>query len=263
MEKKLRFNNEEYDKDSCPETWEMYKDKYKNDFGELLNFNLLEDKGTGNPPRCYIRASGNFALLYPEFKMSGDTIFNFGSNASDNNRKNRYYEKYKKLLESEYKDDKDVLQLHLNNLEECRKKYHDLDNFAFMPMTGGFQGIKGISCQENFAMFILEIKKYYEKKKNKKEDEHFFMTYRRGNGRGKISSANKEALKKFLNRFETIDENNEDTNNKALKAYFEKMYLVKYEDFEKKIIDNSEKIDSGEKVVKYMDFAKAYWDARK
>lgn len=250
MKKNIRFENKDYDLDSCPETWKMYTEAYKTSFEDLLNFDLLEDKGTNRPPRCYIKSKKSSEESNLKLKMAGDTIFNFGSNKSTNTRRNRYYEKYKNLLYRDFKDDEDKLQEYLGELKDCNKKYHELENFSFMPMTGGMQAVKGIFLQENIAAFIAELEDYYKKKKLGEEDNHCFMTYRKGEGRGKISPKNKEALKNFLKSFiDHID-------------YFERIYLVNYNEFEELIKINAGKIDSGKKVVNYMGFAKKYWIAR-
>ncbi|MDI9215607.1 hypothetical protein [Clostridium tertium] len=234
--KKTKSNNLEYDPDASLDTWEnCYKKIYKDvnwDFWGKLNYENL--KRTSNTfPRFYapiiINEQYKQFNKFPNFKMSGDTDFNFGKFKG---RKQKY-EKFEKLLRRDYQ--KDELNYYLGMLERCYDRYHNIENFSFMPITGGLQLIKGAYEYDRPDVYVYELSKYYET----------------GTLRNSVHR-NKEALDAYLNLFDDIYD------------YCAKIYMIKNHEFVDKIIDQGkDSIDSGEKVVRYMELAEEFWNNKR
>lgn len=227
-----------YDPDASQETWnECYKKTYtssKWDFWGKLNFNTLKKKGIRYYSPIIISKKYPQFNQYPKFKMSGDTDFNFGK--SKGNRPK--YEAFEKLLRRDYQGEK--LTDHLKKLDQCFNRYHNFENFSFMPMTGGLQQVKGACKYDRLDMFVYKLSKYYAT-----EGKDKFILSR-------ASDRNREALETYLDLFEGIHD------------YCEKIYMINSKEFVNKIIEQGkESIDSGERVVRYMKLAEEFWDNKK
>lgn len=244
MEERLIYKD--HDRDSDQDTWKKYNIIYKKEFGDLFDFNLIEDKETSSKcPRCYIRFNSitkpELAEKYPRFSMAGDTIFNFKKKSNTAYRQNGKYETYENLLSESNQ---------IDELEHCHYRYHDFENFSFMPITGGLQGVKQIYAQDRFDKFVVLLKQYYDLPKGER-DKHIFITYRKGYGRGKICVENKEALKAFLGKFDNHFE------------YCKKIYFINESFVEELILQGCKPINNGKRVIEYMKLAKDYWEIRK
>lgn len=229
----------EYDPDASLDTWDnCYKKIYKIDdwdFWGKFDYNNL--KSTNNKfPRFYssIIINGKYKQFnkYPKFKMSGDTDFNFGKFKGSKLK----YEKFEELLKRDYKGEE--LNKYLDMLEQCYNSYHNKENFSFMPITGGLQLIKGNYEYDRPDVMIYKLSEYY------KQGILSVLTNSR--------YSNKEALETYLNLFNDIYD------------YCSKIYLIKDHKFVDKIIEQGKQsIDSGRKVVRYMELAEEFWGNKK
>lgn len=232
----LKFVEAEYDPDASQETWdECYKKIYKVSNWEFWGmFNYKNLKRTNNKV-CRLYAPIIINNKYPQFneytyfKMSGDTDFNFGKSKGYRTK----YEQFEKLLRRDYKGKE--LKVHLNTLEECFNRYHNSENFSFMPMTGGLQLIKGAGQYDRLDVIVYKLSIYYD-------------TGILGN----MKSRNRDALEIYLKLFDSIYD------------YCEKIYMINNKYFVNKIIaQGKETIDNGASVVRYMKLAEEFWDNKK
>ncbi|WP_346896941.1 hypothetical protein [Clostridium sp. UBA7503] len=230
----LKVVESEYDYDASPEAWEEYKEIYTTSrwgFWEKFDHDNLKKQGI----RIYapIKINEKYAQFnrYPKFKMSGDTDFNFGKDKKSQKK----YEQFKELLLRDYK--RDEFNVYLDELDQCYNRYHKLENFSFMPMTGGLQLVKGACQYDRLDMFVYRLSTYYETKGKDK----FILSRAR--------TCNREALETYLKLFDSIYD------------YCSKIYMINSKDFVDKITAQGEElIDSGVSVVRYMNLAQEFWD---
>ena len=178
----------EYEPDASQNTWdECYKKNYKSDNWDFwAKFNYENLKKTYNKVRrLYVQILINEKYpefnQYPAFKMSGDTDFNFGRNKKSKQK----YEQFEKLLRRDYPEEE--LKSHLDKLDECYRRHYCLENFSFMPITGGLQLIKGAGEYDRLDVIVYKLSKYYET--------------------GVLTNANyrnREALETYLKLFDNI-----------------------------------------------------------
>lgn len=233
----LKVVYSEYDYDASPEAWDEYKKIYtplRWDFWGKFNFNNLKKQGI----RIYapIKINEKYAQFnqYPKFKMSGDTDFNFGKDKKSKKK----YEQFKELLQRDYKGNE--LDDYLSKLDQCCNRYHEMENFSFMPITGGLQLVKGACQYDRLDMFVHRLNTYYETKGKDK----FILSRAR--------ACNREALETYLKLFDSIYD------------YCSKIYMINSKDLVDKIIaQGEESIDSGTGVVRYMKLAEEFWDNKK
>lgn len=242
MVKEKEVSKYEYDQDASEETWnKCYKEIYKSsiwDFWGKFNFNKLKKTYT-KVPRFYAQIIVNEEYpefnKYSRFKISGDTDFNFGKNKKKGKQK---YEGFKSLLEHDYQGNE--RQVHLNKLDECYERRYNLENFSFMPMTGGLQLIKGAYEYDRPDVLVYKLSEYY---KTYEIDKLSNVKYR-----------NREALETYLKLFDNIYD------------YCSKIYMINSKDkeFVDKIIEQGkEPINCGARVVEYMDIAEKFWNIKK
>ncbi len=220
-----RFIQTKYDLDSMDEAWLFYQTYYKC----LKNKKLYET--TGNLKRKYV-------ILENGIKIGGDVIFNF---------KNPYYET---LLVNKPEE--------LKRLREYKseEKHYSFCNLSVFPITGKLQNYKGKKGNDDrLDVFLLNLYNYYS---CEDKASHPFMTYNLGEGKGKVSKANKDLLKNFLDSF-SPDGNAED----KFIDYCKKIYWID-NNFALELKDNGKnEIDSPDRIVEYMNLAKKFWDIRK
>ena len=233
----LKVVESEYDYDASPEAWDKYKEIYTSSrwaFWGKFDYNNLKKQGI----RIYapIKINEKYVQFnqYPKFKMSGDTDFNFGKDKKSKKK----YEQFKELLRRDY--ERDELNAYLDELDKCYDTYHKVENFSFMPMTGGLQLVKG-SCQyDRLDMFVYRLSRYYET-----EGKDKFVLSR-------ARTSNRKALDKYLKLFDSIYD------------YCAKIYMINNKELVKKIIaQGEESIDSGASVVRYMKLAEEFWNNKK
>lgn len=228
------MNKKMIDPDASINSWdECYKIIYnKNRWDFWAKFDYDNLKKTYNKVRRFyarIKINENYQQLnkYPAFKMSGDTDFNFGKSKKTKKK----YEEFMKLLQRDFSGDK--LAYYLDKLDECNKMYHSLENFSFMPMTGGLQLLKGACEYDRLDVFVYWLSRYY----NDKEKY-----------RCKLRKTNRDALECYLGLFDNIYD------------YCSKIYMIDCKVFVDKIIfQGKESIESGESVVRYMMLAEEFW----
>lgn len=220
------FEDKEHDPDSCKDVWEgLYQKVYPQFFDRYFDFSFLDDKETSlKCKRWYIKLRSGIDISneFPRFKMAGDCIFNFNC------------KKEKKFNEwvSESREGKELL-------EECKEKHYSLENFAFMPITGGMNNQKGRQVLDRPDIHISELQRYFNFGENQI-----------------LSSArsNKEALKWYLSIFE-----------KNIYKYLNWVYLIDDRDFiDKKFLPfANKKIENENSAIQYMNLAIDFWDLRK
>lgn len=231
----LKSDEVEYDPDASQETWnECYKKIYTSSkwgFWGMFNYDNLK-RYCGKVCRFYAPIIINKKYpqfnKYTKFEMSGDTDFNFGKSKGNTPK----YEAFEKLLRRDYQGEK--LTDHLKKLDQCFDRYHKFENFSFMPITGSLQLIKGACQYDRLDMFVYKLSIYYE-------TDTLNPKYR-----------NREALETYLNLFDGIYD------------YCEKIYMINSKEFVNEIIaQGKELIDSGARVVRYMELAEKFWDNKK
>lgn len=221
------FKDKIHDPDSCKDVWDDFYNKvYKNEFEKYFDFNDIEDKETNfKCKRLYIklRKDMDYGQKFPKFKMAGDCIFNFNS---------KKVEIFKKYIDRSCEGE--------NLLNECSNRHHKFANFAFMPITGGMNSVKGIilSKLDRPDIYINELKKYFNKEQNR-----IFSCARGNNG----------PLEWYLSLF-----------NNNIYEYFDKVYLID----DKEFIDNeflkfaNNKIKDAFSAIKFMKMAVTFWNIR-
>lgn len=219
------FKDTEHDIDSCWDVWEgLYKKVYPQFFKDYFDFCIIEDVETNSKcKRWYIklRRDIDISKKFPKFKMAGDCIFNF------NDKKIKMFN-----LWVSTKEGKELLKT-------CAEKHHSFENFAFMPITGGMNNLKGSQELDRPDIHISDLQKYFSNKENK------ILSYARGN---------KEALEWYLSIF-----------NDNIYQYFSRIYLIDDRDFiDKEFLPFSNtEIKDEDSAIQYMKLAIKFWNLRK
>lgn len=144
----MEFIDNSHDRDSSLDTWQKFYVKvYPDFFGQYFDFSKIDDKETS--PKCkrwYIKLKDDIVQkkAFPNFKMSGDCIFNFNSQKVD------IFKKYVKTEEE------------LRLLEYCANHHHSFENFAFMPITGGMNNQKGRNKLDRPDVHVKNIYNYFK-----------------------------------------------------------------------------------------------------
>lgn len=235
MQKKgYEFKDDIHDIDSCMDVWDkLYKIVYRETFGQIFDFDNLDDKETRQEcKRWYAKINTNTHLelrkQFPKFKIAGDCDFNFNSKKID---------LFTRMINRE-NDDMCQCTIIQELLNECALYHHQLCNFSFMPITGGLQLVKGRGNVDRFDKFIYILDDYYKTLGEEKEKHIIFSSARR----------NREALKVYLDYFKNIE------------TYCSKVYLINDEDFIEELIHNgAREIKTILDVKRYLNLAIKYW----
>ena len=125
-------------------------------------------------------------------------------------------------------------------LKTCTGKHHSFENFAFMPITGGMNNLKGRQKLDRPDIHISDLQKYFS---NDKENKIL-----------SCARNNKEALEWYLSIF-----------NDNIYQYFRRIYLIDDRDFiDKEFLPFSNtKIKNEDSAIQYMKLAIKFWDLRK
>lgn len=251
-----------FDPDSSPEAWEFYKKYYSKqawtsnyNFEELHFFEFANDGSrlyVDFPLSFYNRLNALYEksdptdkdglLYYPAtLRLAGETDFNF------NDKK---YEIFLKILFKDYKRDKTKFYENLSKLKDCNKMHHTLANFSLTQVVGNMQGFKSKGlCLTNgknewldrLDTFIYMLNEFYNKDLGNRNEDIIIKNAGPYNG---------GELLNYLNGFNSIFD------------YCEKVYFIKDKLVNKLIALGSKEINTGERVVEYMDLALDFWKER-
>lgn len=187
-----------------------------------------------------IKKINNNNYYHATSRLSGETDFNFNS---------QKYNLFKKKLITDYFQDKKTYNEHIKKLDKCHLLHDTLVNFSLMFVMGNLQSAKSIGYKKDWLdrldSFILMLELFFQMDKKSRIHSILIKSISR-----KLSKKNIENLVQYLNSFENVNE------------YCKKVYFIN-ESLVKKLIKNGkENIDSGEKVVKYMDLAIEFWQEK-
>ncbi len=246
-----------FDPDSSLYTWEnLFTKLYTKDawdFWQIFDFENLIAMGSKNVTRMV--AKNVYSVDYPqfnrylgEFKISGDTDFNFKSGCI---RKQKY-EYYFTLINNEFSFTDNEKSYYLEQLKHCNKMHHSLENFSLMPVTGCLNIVKGCLPQDRFDSFIYWLNDYFEKKDTIGFEHLLFSKAIAINRNKKLQEENTLKLKtilfQYLNLFNDIYD------------YCLKIYKINDKDFVKSLVKSGiNPIENGRDVVNYMNLAEQYW----
>lgn len=270
-----------WEPDSSPKAWEHYK-KYYTDHRKSYRidnpifFRYLGPKTYAPIPQP--RDNRLYALINDAKpdpngyykacpRLSGDVDFNFGNEKYKRNQKYKKYLNYIKKETSDKKTKEEAKEL----LEECRSMHHSLLNFSLMQSMGKLQGFKGeglcltpekaykdrkpkdYEYNDRLDTFVYYLDAYY-KVENKEESE----IVKRQRARG-LYTENVNALIGYLDTFSEGIE----SPSRVIYNYCEKIYFIEDKAFIDKLIESgSERIDSIDKLMKYMKLAKEFWQKK-
>lgn len=239
-----------YDNDACQQVWKWYYKKIYTKKNWSF-WRLLEDKLYSNGNRFYALINGEYnQTKFNDFRMSGDTDFNFSK---------RKCEQFSKLIDNDKGLTVDIRRNYMKKLRQCNARYHTYENFSFMPITGHLQLKKRDCGGDRFDEFLYELSQYYKNGSNRDD-----TIFRRANWMGSKGQFNETGeLKNYLDLFK---------GNEGIYDYCKEVYLIQDSEFIKKIIycgedhrrkkNNKIKMDAKD-LDAYMNLAIEYWDMRK
>ncbi len=174
-------------------------------------------------------------------RLSGDTDFDFKTDENPNKNK---YGKFLNLLKGSFKDE--ILIEHIAKLNECKNMHNTLINFSLMQVMGNLQRAKskGINNEwlDRLDSFIYLIREYYRTDYNDRDSCQIILN---------STYANKNTLRKFLDDFIDVYD------------YCNNIYFIKDKTFVEKLIEEGQKpMNSGERVVEYMELAFDFWEKK-
>lgn len=243
--------------DASPIAFEHYKKHYKIrpfNFEKLYLYNYDEktklyknSPSTGynrlnitidNPPTVKIKNKIYFKAIS---RLSGDTDFDFKTDKNPNKNK---YGKFLNLLKGSFKDE--ILIEHIDKLNECKNMHYSLINFSLMQVMGNLQRAKskGINNEwlDRLDSFIYLIREYYRTDYNDRDSCQIILN---------STYANKNTLRKFLDDFIDVYD------------YCNNIYFIKDKTFVDRLIEEGQKpMNSGERVVEYMELAFDFWEKK-
>lgn len=213
--KKEEFDTEEFDTSDL--AWVLYRLMYG------INQNVSKING-----RKFIEISKENNAI----KLSGDTDFNFGKGWSYS-----IENKYKGYLDSINNDYKDTYE---SQIKICQKLYHSILNISLMPQSGNLQRTKAGIGNDRLDTFLWALNSYYT------DESNLLFNY--------SSFYNMETLKKYLDHFKTISE------DEPIYNYCLSIYGIKSHELIDDLVNfGKEAVDSPEKVIRYMTLAYRFW----
>ena len=127
--------------DRCKYVWENFYQKVYND---RLKGKLCENKN-GCKMVFEINPVGHLEWV------SGDVTFNFAKEK----KRNKKYEEYKKIIESDKSLKQNDKRGMLDKLNNCLKMNYSYENFTLMVVTGNIQAVKGNLDRPDFFLYVL------------------------------------------------------------------------------------------------------------
>lgn len=169
-----------FDPDSSHAAWEHYKVRYQNwIYWEKFDINVDKYKITSSNStsriHCQIKNESNMSKegeLWPGFKISGDTDFNFNKTKSSH-------------MKSFIKDSPALKE----KLDYAASIHYTLLNFSIMPTSGALNNFKGSLKLDRFDIFIATLDQFY-----KNENEYILS----------FSRFNYHPLKNYLSLFHDV-----------------------------------------------------------
>ncbi len=241
--------DKKYESDSSEEVWiDYYEPFYNNidwDFWKIFDYEKLEQKRGRYYAKCR-EESVKYDKTFIGCKLGGETDFNFNLTK---------YKRYEELINKDNKVNKtNALRL----LKECEKNQYKCYNLSVLITSGGLNNLKGTLSQEKgkrsldrFDVFVFVLNDYFGIRKVKEDYMHIIFSESWRNAK-----ENRECLYEYLKLYSDIED------------YFKKNYNIDAQrDKNKKLIEDlinsgSKPIDSGERVVEYLNLANQYWKAK-
>lgn len=237
----------EFDPDSSPKAWEMYK-KYYNNF-TTLNTPTLNKK----------RLLSEVTVKNINFKVAGDCSFNFNTKKENS---------FKLIIEDKH----DLLE----QLAECCKMHHTLYNFDLMPVTGGLNNIKGnlkYTDKNNTVKVHMQGRPPINGLLDRLDTYIFFLDHSMKRMEELKGCGNLKIIGEFFNNsIFTISMNTENfsvlyeilENYSSIYSYCKTFYNLEDKKFIDKLIENGKKpIKTTEDVKNYMELANEFWSIKK
>ena len=245
--------------DASPIAFEHYKKHYKlngYNFEKLYFYNYnKENKMYENIPlqNCFNRLNvtvdnpptkniNNITFYYAVLRISGDTDFNF---KEDENKCSNKYDRYLQLLRSSYAGEE--LSTHIKTLNYCKDMHYTLLNFSLIQVIGNMQGAKSKGFHNDWLdrldSFVYMLDVYYHTKVEERINSFIIQN---------SSACNQHQLMSFLNEFAD-----------SIEDYCKKSYFIDKEMVKKLIDSGNKRIDSGKRLVEYMNLAIEFWQHKK
>lgn len=250
-----------YLNDSLYDIWkDYYNPFYKNmgwDFWNIFEYpNSEQSKGRRLYARCKNKSDG-YGKTFLTCELGGELDFNFNSNPDPKKWRKAKYEYYKKLL----KDDDKMTDIDkgkaIKLLDKCKERSKKRCNFSLIIRTGGLNNVKGKMSQEKraldrFDVFIFILNDYFYKRnkqvENGQKEDYMHIIFSEAFHSAK---ENRECLYQYLGLYENIE------------VYFRRNYNISDKKLIEDLIESGSKpIDSGNRVVEYLDLAERYWNAK-
>ncbi|MFA5635937.1 MAG: hypothetical protein WC977_08520 [Anaerovoracaceae bacterium] len=258
MKQELRENNCSFEPDSSPDAWEYYKG-----YASCILIGEPELAAGGNRPKAKAKFKGI------EIKVAGDCSFNFKLCKT-------YFEK---IIEKARGPEKDTeLGVKLVN---AASMHHKLPNFGLMPVAGGLNNLKGALKIKDNKVMVHDIGKRPASALDRLDTFIYFLDYSfkmletfhslenavdlRGAGEFFSESVFTTSMKgeNFTILYDLIA-SFEDIYEYCEIFYGLKMGTEKHKQLIDRLIKNGNKpIDSVEDIVRYIELANEFWDARK
>lgn len=250
-----------YSSDSSGDVWqEYYEPFYKNigwDFWNIFDYPKSESSEKKRVyAKCY-KNSEKYSEIFLNCQLGGEMDFNFNSNRIPKMWRKGKYEYYENLI----KKDSEMTQNDKNKayklLKECKKRQYRCCNLSVFIRTGGLNNIKGKISQDKraldrFDVFVFVLNDYFDKRnkyeKNGYREDYMHIIFSEAWHGAK---ENRERLYEYLKLYRNIED------------YFKKNYNINNKELIKDLIESGSKpIDSGNRVIEYLEFAKRYWNAK-